>query len=139
MLSKNTCQTLIIVGTVLFLLAFSLAAHCSTSDRSQGNSLGVDIPYENPFIYIFGGIVDGAVVEDANTHKEATTIRFQPFGTFELYTESLMFCGNRADAFHGMGGPIVITYRRVAHEMVGGQACHELNSVNHVAADKDQQ
>ena len=125
---------------VVILLLIAFPAHCDTATPPQhDNGLGVVIPYENPYIYNFGGIVEGSVVEDAATRKEATSIRFQPFGTFELYTEHLLFCGDRASAFNGMSGPIVLTYRRVAHEMVGGQACHELESVHRVSTNKADQ
>ena len=130
---RKPIATKIMAGLAVLAILFLIAvpAHCKTSERSHDNSLGVNIPYENPYIYNFGGIVDGAVVED-RLNNEATSIRFQPFGTFELYTEELLFCGNLADTFRGMSGPVVLTYRRVAHETVGGIACHELKNVQKV-------
>jgi hypothetical protein len=121
-----------------FLLLGTGSATVATGHRHD-NSLGVNIPYENPFIYNFGNIQAGAVVRDPVTDKMATNIQFQPYGTFELYSEQLFFCGNRAEDFRGAVGPIVLTYKRVAHTMVGGVACHELEAVTKVAADKDDQ
>lgn len=121
------------------VLFVGLGSSTVATGHRHDNSLGVDIPYENPYIYNFGSIQSGAVVRDTVTDKLGTNIQFQPFRTFELYTEQLFFCGNRADDFRGAKGPIILTYKRVAHTMVGGVACHELESVTKVAVDKDDQ
>jgi len=136
---STVMQLLAGLGLVVVLLVMAFPAHCSTSAPRHDNSLGVVIPYDNPFVYNFGNIQSGTVIRDRKSDRLATNIQFQPYGTFELYSEQLLFCGNAADDFRGMTGPIVLTYERVAHTMVGGVACHNLLNVTKVTAEKDEQ
>jgi hypothetical protein len=128
-------QVLSGLGLVVVLLLMSFPAHCRTSAPRHDNSLGAVIEYTNPLIYNFGNIEAGVVVRDKNTDKLATSLLFQPFRTFELYTEDLFFCGNRAEDFRDMTGPIVLTYKRVSHELIGGVACHELIAVTKITKE----
>jgi hypothetical protein len=145
MVSKDSkfSKAVIWAGIGFIVLAMALMgaslAHGSTASPRHDNSLGVVIPYDNPYIYNFGAIVDGAIIVDPKSNKRGTNIRFQPFATFELYTENILFCGNRADDFRTATGPIVLTYKRVAHEMIDGVACHELEAITKVAIPKDEQ
>jgi hypothetical protein len=34
-----------------------------------------------------------------------------------------------------MNGPIVVTYKRVSHELIGGVACHELIAVTKITKE----
>ena len=61
----------------------------------------------------------------------ATSVIFQPRYASQLFTKSVLFCGNRVDAFHG-ADTIVVTYRRVPHRMVEGVPCFDLVSVERV-------
>ena len=117
-----------LAGIILTVL-LSLTAHGEQpSGRRHDNSLGVVIEYTNPFMYNFGKIVDASIVRTKN--RTATNLRFQPYGTFELYTEQVLLCGLPSqDLINKAGGPIVLTYRRQAHEAVDGVACHDLESV----------
>jgi hypothetical protein len=121
------------VAVVVLACAVSFAK--ATSAPRHDNSLGVDIPYENPFMYNFVVITDGSIIE-ANG-RYATNLRVQPYGTFELYTEQVMLCGQPTNELQHANGPVVLTYKRVAHEMVGGVACHEFEAVHHVVGDQD--
>lgn len=49
--------------------------------------------------------------------KYATNITFQPRYAAESFTENVLFCGNWAEQFNGVEGPVVVTYRRIAHHM----------------------
>jgi hypothetical protein len=128
-------QVLAGFGLALIILLMTLPAHCATSAPRHDNGLGVVIEYTNPYIYDFGNIQSGAVGQDTKTDKLLTVIQFQPFRTFELFTEQLAFCGNRAEDFKGMNGPIVVTYKRVSHELIGGVACHELIAVTKITKE----
>ena len=56
---------------------------------------------------------------------------FQPRYASQLFTKSVLFCGNRVDAFQGADA-IVVTYRRIPHRMVEGVPCFDLVSVDRV-------
>ena len=116
---------------IVFLIVFGVAlqsARCVTSAPRHDNGLGAVIEYTNPFIYNFGKIVDAAIVRKDG--RSATNLRFQPYGTFELYTEQVLLCGPPSqDLIDKSNGPLILTYRRTAHEAVDGVACHDLEAV----------
>ena len=62
--------------------------------------------------------------------RVATNLRFQPYGTFNLYTEQVLLCDVPTDELIARAGkgPIVLTYKRQAHEAVDGIACHDLEA-----------
>ena len=114
---------------LLFLaLVLAASAQGATSAPRHDNGLGAVIEYTNPFIYNFGKIVDATIVRKDG--RVATNLRFQPYGTFELYTEQVLLCGPPSqDLIDKSNGAIILTYRRQAHEAVDGVACHDLESV----------
>ena len=114
---------------LLFLaLVLAASAHGATSAPRHDNGLGAVIEYTNPLIYNFGKIVDATIVRKDG--RVATNLRFQPYGTFELYTEQVLLCGPPSqDLIDKSNGPLILTYRRTAHEAVDGVACHDLEAV----------
>ena len=132
------------VQKLLLLLPFLMLSQVSlgrTSAPLHENGLGAVIEYANPFTYLFGAIIN--MPENPNrvfrgkNGKLATLLTVQPAHVFELYTEELLLCGNRAEDFKDAIGPIVITYKTQAHEMVDGVSCHELQSVYQVKAKEE--
>lgn len=123
-------------GLVIALLIVAGTAHCAINKKHE-NSLGLNIPYENPYTYMFGSAVAGNFVQDSKG-KYHTNMRFQPYGTFSLYSESILFCGEVGDQFNSAGFdiPLVITYKRVAHQSVQGIGCHELEHINKVVGEE---
>jgi hypothetical protein len=123
---------------IVFLLVFGVAiqqAHCATSAPKHTNEIGAVIEYTNPVMYNFGVIRDAAIVRTDS--RVATNLRFQPYGTFELYTEQVMLCGLPTDELiDRANGPIVLAYKRQAHEAVDGVACHDLEGVFSVGEQK---
>jgi hypothetical protein len=81
-----------------------------------------------------GIIVDGSVVKSSKG-RVAVNLHVQPYGTFELYTEEVLLCGQPTDALRHASGPIVLVYKRVAHEMIDGVACHEFENVFHIVSE----
>lgn len=132
MIKKETAAGVLlgILLGVLTILLLAVPGHCSVPQRS--NNLGAVISDTNPNTYLYASIIDGAVI--GNEKKEFTVIRFQPAHTFELYDESVLFCGNRAEDFRSMMGPIVVTYTTVAHTAYQGVGCHDLIDVEKVAS-----
>ena len=78
-----------------------------------------------------GIITDGSVIR-SNKGRVAVNLRVQPYGTFELYTEEVLLCGEPTDALRHASGAIVLVYKRVSHELIDGVACHEFDDVFHV-------
>jgi hypothetical protein len=116
---------------IVFLVLFGILVqqgHCATSTSRRDNSLGVVIEYANPMMYNFGIIADAAIVR--TNKRVATNLKFQPYGTFELYTEQVMLCGLPTDELiNKASGPVILVYKRQAHEAVDGVACHDLEGV----------
>src|ERR1700676_1887334 len=111
---------------VLLMLMMGVG-HCATSAPRRGdNEFGAVIEYTNPLVYNLGVIKDAKIVrKDAHI---GTRLMFQPFGTFTLYTEQVLLCGQPTDELINAAskGPIVLAYKRQAHEAVDGIGCHEL-------------
>ena len=110
--------------------------------QRHDNSLGAIQYVDNPNTYLFGVIVNqpenpNRVIMDGR-RRLATILTFQPYNTFNLFTEAVTFCGNLTPAFAPVRGPIVVTYKTVAHEMVNGVACHEFVDVFKVVPPPDE-
>lgn len=135
---NNEAPTMIITVSLILaaiILITSDGCHAAVAGK-QKNSFGAVIDYSNPNVYIFGAVADGAVFKDEH-QKVLTNVRFQPYNTFALYTESVLFCGDVSNLFYH--GAIVVTYKRRAHEASGGIGCHELVSVNKVEDKKGEE
>jgi hypothetical protein len=118
------------------LLALTLGVgHCATSAPKRGdNGLGAVIEYTNPLVYNLGIIKDAKIVrKDAHI---GTSLMFQPYGTFTLYTEQVLLCGAPTDDLIDAAskGPIVLAYKRQARESVDGIGCHELKGAFSIGA-----
>jgi hypothetical protein len=120
----------------LFFMMFVLCGQGNCEQPSinrHSNGLGAVIEYTNPMMYNFGIIADAGVARSKD--RTGTNLRFQPYGTFELYTEQILLCGPPSDELiNKASGPIILVYRRRAHEAVDGIACHDLEGVFSVGA-----
>jgi hypothetical protein len=116
----------------------SIFAHGSTTKANRPNSLGLEQVYTNNNAYLFGIPVDGTMIDG----DHYTNIRFQPYNTMDLYTETVLFCGDVRSAFGNAytgepyKGPMVITYDKIAHHMYQGIGCHDMVSVFEVHDDQ---
>ena len=91
---------------------------------------------QNPYSYIYGSVVKGNVIRD-DKGRYAFNITFQPRYASEIFTENVLFCGNRSDVFNGIEGPVVVTYKRVPHQLVQGVPCFDLVTVDQIEAKKE--
>jgi hypothetical protein len=126
-------------GLLGVILVLATQGHCATSAPRRTSDLGAVAYLENPNAYIMGAIktADIIVEKSGGRTRFATNISFAPAYTFLLYNpETILFCGNRARDFNGQTGVIVVTYRKQAHEIVSGVACHDLEAVDKIA-DKE--
>lgn len=127
-----------IVGNILgIVLCLVIGAHGEVpSGARHTNETGAVIEYTNPLMYNMGIIVDADLVR--TDKRVATNLRLQPFGTFELYTEQVLLCGQPDDALLDVllhpPAPVVLAYKKQAHEMVQGVACHEFEAIFPVGA-----
>jgi hypothetical protein len=116
---------------VVMLVVGSLWASGDVVARSRQNVVlaGAD-QEQNPYAYLYGSVAKGDVIRD-HKGQYATSVMFQPRYASQLFTKSVLFCGNRVDAFEGADA-IVVTYRRIPHRMVEGVPCFDLVSVDRV-------
>jgi hypothetical protein len=115
-----------LLGLALVAVVFLITsyAHCSLG-KKHGNSIGSPMYVDNPMTYIAGSVVSVAYVEGG------IVVRVQPIGTYRLYTEDKLFCGNgTVDQFRGVANPVVITYRIKASRLIEGLGCHQLVGVD---------
>jgi hypothetical protein len=100
-----------------------IAAHAVVTTTSKhSNSLGVVQYTENPVQYLEASIVGGSI------HGDFTTVRFQPVGTYTLFTEDVTFCGDQSEKFNGKMGAVVLAFSKVQHH----RDCYDLYSVHEV-------
>lgn len=112
----------------------SLAARAD-SPTSRPRLISVTGSEQNPYSYIYGSVAKGNLIQDGRG-RFATNVTFQPRYASEVFSESVLFCGNRATAFNGLDGPVVVTYKRIPHQMLRGVPCFDLVSVDRVDADQ---
>lgn len=122
------------IAIVIILIAFFCGiSHCSVSTK-QSNAFGAITYNENPYSYIAGSVIDGSVIGD----KKGLVLRIQPMGTYELYTEDILFCieDDTADKLNGKTNPVVITYETIAHRSVEDIGCHHLLRIDSLEQEK---
>ena len=127
-------RTPVYVSYLCFVVMLVVGSLCASGDvvaRSrQRLVLAVADEDQNPYAYLYGSVAKGDVIRD-HKGQYATSVMFQPRYASQLFTKSVLFCGNRVDAFHGADA-IVVTYRRIPHRMVEGVPCFDLVSVDRV-------
>ena len=127
---KSALRTfLCVLFGLLVTLLLVADVHCSTSTSSH-NSLGALTYNDNPNRYIEGAVIAESIHED--NKRVFTTLRVQPTHTYGLFTEELTFCGDQAEMFNGVRGPVVITFSKTMHHTW----CYDLYSVHQVAEKK---
>jgi hypothetical protein len=116
---------------VVMLVVGSLGASGDVVARSRPSVAltGAD-DGQNPYAYLYGSVAKGDVIRDPKG-QYATSVMFRPRYASQLFTKSVLFCGNRVDLFHGADA-IVVTYRRIPHRMIEGVPCFDLVSVDRV-------
>lgn len=124
------------IALILFTLSVLLACLCEFShgavSKRHDNSLGV-VQYEsNPYTYLEGNLVSGAVIDSG------VNLRFQPRGTYNLFTQEILFCDVEtvAQKFAGKSGLVVLTYETVAHRTIQGVGCHNLRSIDAIKEER---
>jgi hypothetical protein len=118
---KTSLWAIGIAFVVLVLLV--MAGHSATSSNvKHSNSLGVVQYTENPVQYLEASVVGGSI------HGDFTTVRFQPTGTYSLFTEDVTFCGDQSSKFNGKMGAVVLAFSKVQHH----RDCYDLYSVHEV-------
>jgi hypothetical protein len=120
------------IATLLLLLCTGLS---EAAISKHSNSLGT-ISYEvNPYTYEVGSVVTGFDIDDG----KGLVLRIQPLGTYALFTDDLLFCGNPVDRLAGKHNPLAITYETVAHRTVRSVGCHELIRADELKDNKVKQ
>jgi hypothetical protein len=112
----------VIVGALVLLLVS--IGKCSVSKHE--NSLGTPMYMDNPFTYKAGAITTASYVAEG----KGIAVRIQPIGTYGLFTEDILFCGEPVAMFQNKTNPMVLTYRTKASRTIEGVGCHELIRVD---------
>lgn len=128
-MTKKVFAFALLAIAVLMLFIVVIATGRADTTGNRPNSIGADKIYVNPYSYRLALLIDGQVLEG-----KYTNIRFWPYGTPDLYDESVLFCGNVESEFNGRRGVLVITFRTQASRLYRGVPCHELISVFEVDA-----
>lgn len=116
-----------LIGIALVAFVALIAqAHCTATKTQHSNSIGNLMYTDNPFTYKAGAVTNVAFASDG----KGLVIRIQPIGTYSLFTEELLFCGDSVDMFLNQDNPMVLTYRTKASHMIEGVGCHELVNVS---------
>jgi len=135
LLSKQKATSAALGFSSLFVVIMLTGGLCANGDvvvaRSHQGAASDSADDQNPYSYIYGSVTKRDMIRD-DKGQDATNITFQPRYTSEVFTKSVLFCGDRTDAFNKVDGPIVVTYKRVPHRMVEGVPCFDLVSVDHV-------
>lgn len=113
------------------LLSFSLlytGYSEAAISRGSHNALGVLSYQINPYTYEAGAVLAGYDIENG----KGLILRVQPMGTYNVFSEDILFCGNPIGMLDGKHNPLVLTYKTVAHRTIRGVGCHELIKVNEI-------
>ena len=122
---------------VTLLSTFSLPANGDVAHHDRRNALPASDYKQNPYSYVYGSIVERDIIR-GDKGQYGTNIAFQPRYASEVFIESVLFCGDRADMFRNVEGPVVVTYRRVAHKLVRNVPCFELVTVDRIESSQEQ-
>ena len=128
------------VRTILYAIVFlliggyfacnTLGHAATTSTQRHPNSLGV-VPYDsNPLVYLAGNVKSTDWI-DGNLN-----LRFLPLGTYALYDQNILLCGNPLEKFQGVIEPFMLVYERQSHRAVQGVGCHELRGAYSLVVKK---
>lgn len=119
-------------GLLAMIFLFATSGRAATTATAHNNSLGVVQYVDNPFTYKEGAVQQAVDIQNGR----AMVARLQPTGTYGLFTEDILFCGNPRLKFEGKHNPMVLTYMTVAHRTIEGIGCHELVSVHEVTREE---
>ncbi len=92
---------------------------------------------ENPYNYLYGSVAETNLIRDRKG-QYATNISFQPRYASALFIQNLLFCGNKSETFRSFSGPLVVTYKRLPHQLIQGVPCFDLIRVDRVASSPEQ-
>jgi hypothetical protein len=132
---KKACGLLLVGILLLAIIAMTTFARGATTSQHT-NSLGAVQYQDNPNTYLAGSVTAVNFVGDPKNY--GVVLRIQPIGTYSLFTEDVLFCGDPSDLFAGKIGPVLLVYETVAHHTVGGLGCHQLAIVHALAEEKIQ-
>ena len=127
----------IVMLIVMALVALTPLGHCSTTSQKHDNSLGVVQYNDNPNISVVGSFMGGEVHRDSDG-RIGVNIRLHPKYTYNLFDESILFCGDISGMFEGKGTSQyqTWTYRRAASRIIDGIPCHTLVGLDDVKDDQ---
>jgi len=91
---------------------------------------------ENPYNYLYGSVAETNLIRDRKG-QYATNISFQPRYASAMFLETVLFCGNESETFRSFAGPLVVTYKRLPHQLIQGVPCFDLVRVDRVESGSE--
>lgn len=117
---------------LLMCLVLVATGHATTTTK-QPNAFGTVSYQTNPYIY--EAVID---IASADSVDGNLNLRVKPLGTYMLYDDTILLCGEPVEKFEGKGFPFLMTYERKSHHSVNGVGCHELIRVDAITPSKGQ-
>lgn len=132
MINKKKASSILLASAALagFLLVASLA-HCAVEPRGA-SSIGNVVYQDNPLTYKAGDLVD----LDSVSERQAINMTIQPLGTYALFRESILVCGDSVALLKGKHNPLLLVYKTAASRSVDGIGCHRLVGVYSIGGEK---
>lgn len=116
------------ITVAIFSLLYT--GHSEAAISKKKNSVGFVQYTDNPYTYKAGAVITGFDIEG-----KGIVLRIQPTGTYHLFTEDLLFCGDPVEMVEGKHNPVVLTYETVAHRTIQGVGCHRLVNVMEIKTE----
>ena len=130
---KTSTKILLIVLLLVLTLMAAKGAFGAVG-KKHTDGIGILMLQDNPNMYLAGRVIDVSPVGDG------VNLRFQPRGTYGLFSESVLLCDIRdaVEQFHDKGDVVVLTYERQAHRTIEGVGCHDLKFVDKISGGSNE-
>lgn len=117
----------------LLMCLVLVATGRATTTAKQPNAFGTVSYQTNPYVY--EAVID---IASADSIDGNLNLRVKPLGTYMLYDDTILLCGEPVEKFEGRSFPFLMTYERKSHHSVNGVGCHELIRVDAITPSKGQ-
>lgn len=128
---KRSAAGLLIIAAIAAVTLIATLAHCAVESRGA-SSIGNVVYQDNPLTYKAGDLID----LDSVSERQAINMTIQPLGTYALFRESILVCGDSVAPLKGKHNPLLLVYKTAASRSVDGIGCHRLVGVYSIGGEK---
>ena len=122
-----------LAGVIVIMWMLSVGTFATIPGKQKPNAFGTVSYQTNPYVY--EAVID---IASADRVDGNLNLRVKPLGTYMLYDDTILLCGEPVEKFEGKGFPFLMTYERKSHHSVNGVGCHELIRVDAITPSKGQ-